>query len=67
MVNGQRGNPVPFSSKAFQEVLAAPGMVCRVYMDAHPEKARIMHTNNQAFVLDVHPPEDIQECNLSLS
>ena len=67
MVNGQRGNPVLFSSKAVQEVLAAPGMVCRAYMDAYPEKVRIMRTNNQAFILDVDTPEDIQEYKLSLS
>lgn len=67
MVNGRRGNPVLFSSKAVQEVLAAPGMVCRAYMDAYPEKVRIMRTNNQAFILDVDTPEDIQEYKLSLS
>ena len=66
MVNGQRGNPVLFSKAAVQAVLAIPGMVCRAYMDMHPEKVRIMETQNQAFVSDVDTPEDIQKYNLSL-
>lgn len=65
IVSGQRGNPVLFSKKAVQEVLAIPGMVCRAYMDANPEKVRSMCTNNQAFVLDVDTPEDIQKHKLS--
>jgi CTP:molybdopterin cytidylyltransferase MocA len=65
MVNGQRGNPVMFSSQSVQEILADPAMVCRTYMDAHPRKIRIMHTNNQAFILDVDTPEDIQKHKLS--
>jgi CTP:molybdopterin cytidylyltransferase MocA len=65
IVSGQRGNPVMFSKKAVQEVLAIPGMVCRAYMDINPEKVRSMRTNNQAFVLDVDTPEDIQKHKLS--
>ncbi|WP_215327069.1 NTP transferase domain-containing protein [Polynucleobacter sp. JS-Mosq-20-D10] len=65
MVEGRRGNPVLFSYKAVSGVLASPGMVCRVYMDAHPDKVRAMHTGNQAFVMDVDTPEDIQRHKLN--
>ncbi|WP_215327292.1 NTP transferase domain-containing protein [Polynucleobacter sp. AP-Sving-400A-A2] len=65
-VDGKRGNPVLFSYKAVSDVLAKPGMVCRSYMDAHPNKVRIMPTINQAFVMDVDTPEDIQRHQLNL-
>lgn len=65
-VDGKRGNPVLFSYKAVSDVLAKPGMVCRSYMDAHPNKVRIMPTSNQAFVVDVDTPEDIQRHHLNL-
>ena len=67
IVEGKRGNPVLFSRKAISEVLATPGMVCREYMDAHPDKVRVMLTSNQAFVMDVDTPEDIQLHKLSLT
>ena len=67
MVEGRRGNPVLFSRKAISEILANPGMVCRKYMDAHPDKVRAMLTSNQAFVMDVDTPEDIQRHKLSLA
>ena len=66
MVDGRRGNPVLFSYKAVLDVLAKPGMVCRAYMDAHPDKVRAMPTSNQAFVMDVDKPEDIQRHQLNL-
>lgn len=66
MVEGKRGNPVLFSQRAVSEVLAIPGMVCREYMDAHPDKVRVMLTSNLAFVMDVDTPEDIQRHKLSL-
>ena len=67
IVNGRRGNPVLFSRKSISEILAAPGMVCREYMDAHPNAVRLMFTSNPAFVMDVDTPEDIQRHKLSLS
>ena len=67
MVEGRRGNPVLFSRKAVAEILANPGMVCREYMDAYPDKVRAMLTSNQAFVMDVDTPEDIQHHKLSLT
>jgi len=65
MADGRRGNPVLFSYKAVLDVLAQPGMVCRDYMDTLPNKVRAMHTSNQAFVMDVDTPEDIQRHKLS--
>jgi CTP:molybdopterin cytidylyltransferase MocA len=35
-------------------------------MDSHPQNVRMMETNNQAFILDVDTPEDIQTHKLSL-
>jgi molybdenum cofactor cytidylyltransferase len=67
MVEGKRGNPVLFSRKAVAEILAIPGMVCRKYMDAHPDQVRAVLTSNQAFVMDVDTPEDIQLHKLSLT
>ena len=66
MVDGQRGNPVLLSCKAVLDILKIPGMVCRAFMDVHPEQVRIMHTRNEAFILDVDTPEDIQKHQLSL-
>jgi CTP:molybdopterin cytidylyltransferase MocA len=67
MVEGRRGNPVLFSRKAISAILANPGMVCRKYMDAHPDQVKVMHASNQAFVLDVDMPEDIHKYKLSLT
>jgi len=67
VVDGKRGNPVIFSYKAVLAVLATPGMVCRKYMDANPDKVRTMPTSNQAFILDVDTSEDIQKHKLSLT
>ena len=67
MVEGRRGNPVLFSRKAISEILAKPGMVCREYMDTYPDKVMAMFTSNQAFVMDVDTPEDIQQHKLSLA
>lgn len=67
MVDGKRGNPVLFSLKAIADVLKTPGLACRTYMDAYPNKVRQMHTSNRAFTEDVDTPEDIQKHKLSLS
>lgn len=67
MVNGRRGNPILFSKQAVLDVLAMPGMVCRTYMDVYPEKVRMMETSNQAFIVDVDTPEDMQRHQLSLN
>ena len=66
VVKGRRGNPVLFSRKAVMDVLASPDMVCRKYMDIHPDLVRLMATSNEAFITDVDTPEDIHRHNLSL-
>jgi molybdenum cofactor cytidylyltransferase len=64
MVNGSRGNPVLFSKKVIEEVLATPGMVCRPFMDKHPELVKVFETNNQAYLLDADTQADIQKLGL---
>lgn len=64
MVDGSRGNPVLFSKRVIQEILAIPDMVCRPYIDQHPELVKIFSTNNQAYLLDVDTKTDIQKLGL---
>ena len=64
MVNGNRGNPVLFSKKVIEEILATPGMVCRLFMDRHPDLVKVFETNNQAYLLDVDTQADIQKLGL---
>ena len=64
MVNGSRGNPVLFSKKVIEDILATPGMVCRPFMDKHPELVKVFETNNQAYLLDVDTQADIQKLGL---
>ncbi len=64
VVNGQRGNPVLFSKEAIHQILITPGMVCRVYMDQHPEQIKTFATDNAAYVLDVDTQADIQKLGL---
>ena len=64
MVNESRGNPVLFSKKVVEEILATPGMVCRTFMDKHPELVKVFETKNQAYLLDVDTQADIQKLGL---
>ncbi|MBU3562986.1 NTP transferase domain-containing protein [Polynucleobacter sp. Tro8-14-1] len=64
MVNGQRGNPVLFSKPIIEKILAIPGMVCRPYIDLHPELVKNFVTDNQAFVMDVDTQSDIEKLGL---
>lgn len=66
MVNGQRGNPVVFSRKVIQNIIGQPSLVCRAYMDAHPEEIHLLATSNSAFVLDVDTMADIQNLGLRI-
>lgn len=66
MVNGQRGNPVVFSRRVIQNILGQPNLVCRTYMDTHPEEIHLLATSNTAFVLDVDTTEDIQNLDLRI-
>ena len=59
IVNGHRGNPVLFSRKVVDEIKATPKMVCRAYMDQHPQLIRYFETENTAFIQDVDTPADI--------
>ena len=64
IVDGQRGNPVLFSKKAIEAILEIPGMVCRPYMDSHPQQVRRLVTNNKAYLVDVDTEDDIQRQDL---
>jgi CTP:molybdopterin cytidylyltransferase MocA len=64
-VNGQRGNPVLFSKKVVEDILLIPGMVCRPYMDQHPDKVKIFETDSTAFILDVDTEADIQKLGIT--
>ena len=64
-VNGQRGNPVLFSRKVVEAILSTPGMVCRPYMDQHPELIQICEINHSAYVLDVDTEADIQKLGIT--
>ena len=64
-VAGQRGNPVLFSKKAVNEMLSNPGMVCRSFMDQHPERIKVYETNNEAYILDVDTDADIQKLGIT--
>ena len=64
IVDGRRGNPVLFSKKAIDAILEIPEMVCRSYMDSHPQQVRQLVTNNKAYLVDVDTVEDIQRQDL---
>ena len=65
VVNGRRGNPVLFSRGVIQQILRAPGMVCRSYMDQHPELIKTFATDNEAYILDADTQDDIQKLGLN--
>lgn len=67
MVRGQRGNPVLFSAKAIGKMLQTPGMVCRLFMDQHPNRIKIFETANDAYILDVDTDADIQKLGITRS
>jgi molybdenum cofactor cytidylyltransferase/nicotine blue oxidoreductase len=55
---------VLFSKKVITEILAIPAMVCRPFMDQHPELIHVFETDNKAYIQDVDTPEDIQNLGL---
>jgi len=65
MVNGQRGNPVLFSKKSIEAILGVPDMVCRLYMDTHPEQVKQLIADNTAYLVDVDTEQDIQRLGLN--
>jgi CTP:molybdopterin cytidylyltransferase MocA len=64
MVGERRGNPVIFSRKVIADILAMPNMVCRPFMDEHPELVQIFATDNLAYIADVDTEADLSEFNL---
>ena len=64
IVNDMRGNPVLFSRGVINQILEIPGMVCRSYMDLHPEIVHKYVTDNEAYVLDVDTLGDIQKLGI---
>jgi CTP:molybdopterin cytidylyltransferase MocA len=64
MIGEQRGNPVVFSHQVITDILAIPKMVCRPFMDQHPELVQIFATDNLAYIADVDTEADLSEFNL---
>ena len=64
MVGQQRGNPVVFSAKVISDILAIPQMVCRPFMDQHPELVQIFTTNNEAYIADVDTESELSQFDL---
>ena len=64
MAGQQRGNPVVFSAKVISDILAIPQMVCRPFMDQHPELVQIFVTNNKAYVADVDTESELSQFDL---
>jgi CTP:molybdopterin cytidylyltransferase MocA len=64
MVGERRGNPVVFSHQVIADILAVPNMVCRPFMDEHPELVQIFATDNLAYIADVDTEADLSKFNL---
>ena len=64
IVDGQRGNPVMFSRKVIAQILAIEEMVCRPFMDRHPDLVQTFATDNLAYIADVDTEADISKFNL---
>jgi molybdenum cofactor cytidylyltransferase len=59
-VQGQRGNPVVISGAALSQILqSGKNMVCRKYMDDHPEQVHVFECDNERFVIDVDTLEEV--------
>ena len=64
MVGERRGNPVVFSHQVITDILAIPNMVCRSFMDQHPELVQIFATDNLAYIADADTEADLSALNL---
>jgi len=64
MVGQQRGNPVVFSAKVISDILAIPQMVCRPFMDQHPELVQIFTSDNEAYIADVDTESELSQFDL---
>ena len=59
-VNGERGNPVIFSTDVREQILAgAANIGCRQWQAAHPEAVATMSTDNRRYRVDIDTEEDI--------
>ena len=65
IVGKQRGNPVVFSAKVIADILAIPQMVCRPFMDQHPELVQIFVTDNEAYIADVDTESELSQFDLT--
>jgi len=62
MVDGNRGNPIVIGKVALTQILdAGKNMVCRTFMDQHPEMVDVLQSDNQHFVMDVDSLEDLKK------
>jgi len=60
VVNGQRGNPIVMSGSVMGQIIeSGQNMVCRKFMDQHPELVTPYETDNEHFVFDVDSLEDL--------
>lgn len=60
---GQRGNPVLFSRKAIQEILATPNQDCREWLDFNSGRSYFVEMPYSAYIVDVDTQDDLQrEC-----
>ena len=60
VVNGQRGNPIVLSGTVMRQIIeSGRNMVCRNFMDQHPELVTPYETDNEHFVFDVDSLEDL--------
>ena len=60
VVNGQRGNPIVLSGTVMGQIIeSGRNMVCRKFMDQHPELVTPYETDNEHFVFDVDSLEDL--------
>ncbi|WP_280789571.1 nucleotidyltransferase family protein [Polynucleobacter sphagniphilus] len=62
MVDGNRGNPVVIGRIALDQMLeSGTNMVCRKFMDQHPEMVELFHSDNEHFTMDVDSLEDLEK------
>jgi CTP:molybdopterin cytidylyltransferase MocA len=67
MVDGKRGNPVLIGRIALKQILVAgPGMVCRNFMDQHPEMVTQLKSSNAHFLWDVDSMADLEKLRQEL-
>lgn len=59
-VQGQRGNPVVFTARVRQQILAsAENIGCRQWQAAHPQAVAPWATGNRHYRVDIDTPEDL--------